>query len=133
MSDGTLRAIGLLAAVFQTSRPSLLAVEEPEATIHPGALDSVLDLLLLASKNMQVVVTTHSPELLDGKWIGDRHLRFVEWREGATHVTPLCEANRQALQNHLMGAGDLLRGDALEPSSLFDERIDQSVLFEDLR
>jgi len=36
MSDGTLRAIGLLAAVFQRPVPSLIAVEEPEATIHPA-------------------------------------------------------------------------------------------------
>ena len=69
MSDGTLRAIGLLAAVFQRPVPSLIAVEEPEATIHPGALESVLDLLRHASKHMQVVITTHSPELLDAKWI----------------------------------------------------------------
>ena len=36
MSDGTLRAIGLLTAVFQKPQPSVLVIEEPEATIHPG-------------------------------------------------------------------------------------------------
>ena len=45
MSDGTLRALGLVAAVFQQSRPSVLIIEEPEATMHPGALGAVLDLL----------------------------------------------------------------------------------------
>jgi predicted ATPase len=133
MSDGTLRAIGLLAAVFQRPSPSLIAVEEPEATIHPGALESVLDLLLHASKRMQVVVTTHSPELLDAKWITDRHLRLVEWSEGATCVKPVSDANRQALQGHLMGAGELLRANTLEAEPLFDEQIDQAILFEDLR
>ena len=132
MSDGTLRAIGLLAAVFQRPRPSLIAVEEPEATIHPGALEAVLDLLLYASKHMQVVLTTHSPDLLDAKWITDRHLRLVEWREGATHVAAVSDANREALQSHLMGAGDLLRANALESGPLFDEQIDQATLFEDL-
>ena len=38
MSDGTLRALGLLAAVYQRPRPAVLVIEEPEATIHPGAL-----------------------------------------------------------------------------------------------
>ncbi len=133
MSDGTLRAIGLLAAVFQRPRPSLIAVEEPEATIHPGALESVLDLLLHASKHMQVVVTTHSPDLLDAKWIADRHLRLVEWAEGATRVAAVSDANRRALQDHLMGAGELLRANALEPGHLFDEQIDTALLFEDLR
>jgi predicted ATPase len=133
MSDGTLRAIGLLAAVFQRPHPSLIAVEEPEATIHPGALESVLDLLRYASKKMQVVVTTHSPELLDAKWITDQHIRLVEWVDGATRVVALSEANQRALQAHLAGAGELLRTNALEPGPLFDEQIDQSRLFEDLQ
>lgn len=133
MSDGTLRAIGLLAAVFQRPVPSLIAVEEPEATIHPGALEAVLDLLLHASKKMQVIVTTHSPELLDAKWITDRHLRLVEWKEGATHVAQVSEGNRKALQSHLTGAGELLRANALVPGRLFDEGIDEAVLFEELR
>ena len=134
MSDGTLRAIGLLAAVFQRPVPSLIAIEEPEATIHPGALESVLDLLRHASKHMQVVVTTHSPELLDAKWIEDRHLRIVEWTEGATRVAPVSDSTREALQDHLMGAGELLRSNALDPVPLlFDNkaRFVQGDLFED--
>ena len=133
MSDGTLRAIGLLAAVFQRPVPSLIAVEEPEATIHAGALESILDLLRHASKHMQVVITTHSPELLDAKWVTERHLRIVEWTEGATRVAPLSEATRKALHDHLMGAGELLRSNALDPASLFDreEKLMQGELFED--
>jgi predicted ATPase len=135
MSDGTLRAIGLLAAVFQRPAPSLIAIEEPEATIHPGALESILDLLHHASKHMQVVITTHSPELLDAKWIKDRHLRLVEWTKGTTRVAPLSEAARAAMQNHLMGAGELLRSSALDPGPLFDDdpgAARQGNLFEDL-
>ncbi len=114
MSDGTLRAVGILAALFQHDGAALIAVEEPEATIHPGALESILDVLLAASERMQVVMTTHSPELLDAKWISDRHLRMVDWREGATYVDPVSDANRSALRLHLMGAGELLRANALE-------------------
>jgi len=132
MSDGTLRAIGLLTAVFQRPVPSLIAVEEPEATIHPGALESVLDLLRHASRQMQVVITTHSPDLLDGKWISDRNLRIVEWTEGATRVAPVSDSTRKALQEHLMGAGELLRSNALEPAPLFEEKLEQGRLFEDL-
>jgi predicted ATPase len=132
MSDGTLRAIGLLAAVFQRPVPTLIAVEEPEATMHPGALESVLDLLRHASKRMQVVITTHSPELLDAKWITDRHLRIVEWTEGATRIAPVSEPTRKALRDHLMGAGELLRSNALDPAPLFEDQLEQSSLFEDL-
>jgi predicted ATPase len=131
MSDGTLRAIGMLAAVFQRSMPSLIAVEEPEATIHPGALESVLDLLRHASKHMQVVVTTLSSELLDVKWITDRHLRIVEWTEGATRVAPVSDSAGKALHDHLMGAGELLRSNALDPAPLFEDHAGQEELFED--
>jgi len=132
MSDGTLRAIGLLAAVFQRPQPSLIAVEEPEATIHPGALESILELLHHASRHMQVVITTLSPELLDAKWIEDDHLRLVEWTEGATRIAAVSDASRKAMQSHLMGAGELLRSNALEPAPLFEEDLTQSNLFENL-
>lgn len=135
MSDGTLRALGLLTAVFQRPTPTVLAIEEPEATIHPGALGAILDLLRLASRKMQVVVTTHSPEVLDAKWIQDHHIRIVDWQEGASRITPVSDASRQALQQHLMGAGELLRSNALDPQPLFEEpsTLRQSDLFEDLR
>ena len=113
MSDGTLRAVGLLAAVFQRPAPSLLVIEEPEATIHPGALGSILDLLRHASRFTQVVVTTHSPDILDAKWIEDRHLRIVGWATGATSVSPVSEASRGVLRDRLMGAGELMRSNAL--------------------
>ena len=45
MSDGTLRSFGILLAVFQESRPSLILIEEPETSIHPGATGAILELL----------------------------------------------------------------------------------------
>lgn len=132
MSDGTLRALGLLTAVYQHPTPALLAIEEPEATIHPGALGAILDLLRHASRKMQVVVTTHSPDVLDAEWVRDNHIRMVEWYEGATRIAPISEASRQALQQHLMGAGELLRANALEPQPLFREIPLQTDLFENL-
>jgi predicted ATPase len=120
MSDGTLRALGLLTAVYQRPAPSVLVVEEPEATIHPGALGAVLDLLRHASRHMQVIVTTHSPELLDADWIEDTNLRIVSWQEGDTRITDVSDATREALREHLMGAGELLRSNALRaPLQLF--------------
>lgn len=135
MSDGTLRALGLLMAVYQKPAPSLLVIEEPEATIHPGALGAILDLIRHASRMMQVVVTTHSPEVLDAKWIEDKNLRIVSWQEGASHVLPLSDASREALNKHLMGAGELLRSNVLEPQELFLRKGDiaQPGLFQDMK
>ena len=113
MSDGTLRVLGLITAVFQRPAPSLLVIEEPEASMHPGALGSILDVLRLASRSMQVVVTTHSPDILDAKWIEDRHLRILSWEQGATRIARVSQAVRTVLAEHLMGAGELLRSNAL--------------------
>ena len=129
MSDGTLRALGLLTAVFQRPPPSVLIIEEPELTMHPGALGSVLDVVRHASRFMQVIVTTHSPDILDAPWISGRHLRVVSWDRGASHVAPVSEAVRTALREHLMGAGELLRSNALTSSGLFMANPGQRELF----
>lgn len=131
MSDGTLRALGLLVAVFQRPAPSVLVIEEPEATMHPGALGAVLDLLRHAGRSTQVIVTTHSPEALDAKWIRNKHLRVVTWDAGVSRVARVSTATRETLRKQLAGAGELLRSNALtaarsSPSS------EQAPLFQDL-
>jgi len=115
MSDGTLRALGLLMAVFQKPTPTVMVIEEPEATIHPGALPAILDMIRQAAVSMQVIVTTHSPELLDAKWIADEHLRVGVWERGASAILPVDAAARSAIRDHIMGAGELLRAGALLP------------------
>ena len=132
MSDGTLRVLGLLAAVFQRPAPSALVIEEPEATIHPGALGSVLDLLRRAGQLTQTVVTTHSPEILDASWIEDRHLRIISWDRGATRVAPVSKTVRKALKKHLMGAGELLRSNILTAAERSTPDPAAISLFEDV-
>jgi len=134
MSDGTLRALGILAAFFQKSIPTLIAIEEPESTIHPEALGSILDVIRSFARSTQIVVTTHSPELLDAKWIQPEHLRIVTWQNGVTRVCPLGKASVKALQAHLMGAGEQLRSNALRADEveIFAEDEDQQLeLFEE--
>ncbi len=120
MSDGTLRTLGLLAAVFQRSRPSVLVIEEPEATVHAGALGAILDLLRIASRRMQVVVTTHSADLLDAKWVEGQHLRVLSWSEGASRVGTLSESARSVARDHLMRPGEMLRANVLTPEPGLD-------------
>lgn len=132
MSDGTLRALGLLVAVYQHPAPSVIVFEEPESTVHPGALGVILDLIHVARHRAQVVVTTHSSELLDaGKWIEDRHLRVVYWEDGASHVSSLGRAPREALRENLMGAGELLRSGLLDTAPIARDVVEPS-LFEAL-
>lgn len=114
MSDGTLRLLGILLAAYQRPVPSLLAIEEPEASIHPGALGVILDVLRDVRRSTQVVVTTHSPDILDARWIKDRHLRLVSWGEGSTRVDAMAPSVKRAMEQQLFSAGELLRSNALD-------------------
>jgi predicted ATPase len=120
MSDGTLRALGLLLALFQDPPPYLTVIEEPESTIHPGALGAILDVLNSSKIRTQLIVTTHSPEVLDAKWIRSENIRIVHCDQGATRISEMSDMSRLALKEHLMGAGELLRANALEPADIFD-------------
>lgn len=116
MSSGTLRALGLLLAILQERTPTLLAIEEPENSMHPGATSVLVDLLKYACSKTQVLVTTQSPEVLDANWIEDKSLRVVSWENGRTIITDVPPASKKALQSHLMTAGELFRSEALVPS-----------------
>jgi predicted ATPase len=109
-----------------------MAIEEPEATIHPGALGVILDVLRHASKRTQVIVTTHSPEVLDADWLEDRHIRIVSWQQGTTRVMSLDVRSREALRQHLMSAGELLRSNALEGTPARPDSTQQPILFQDV-
>ena len=66
VSDGMLRLISMLAALFSPSPPPLLCIEEPELGLHPDTAASLAQVLVEASGRMQLVVTTHSAALLSG-------------------------------------------------------------------
>ena len=114
MADGTLRVLGLLAAAMQEPPPMVMAFDEPELYLHPGAVSAVSDIIQMAAGRSQVIVTTHSPELIDSKWITPDNLRIVRKQEGATEVTALASAPQKAIRQHLMGAGELMRANALD-------------------
>ncbi len=61
ISDGTLRLLAFIVALY--SGASLVAFEEPENRIHPYLLETLVDLARKAP--CQVIITTHSPYLLD--------------------------------------------------------------------
>lgn len=115
MSDGTLRTLGILLAVYQVSAPSFIAIEEPEATIHPAALDVIIDILKDGTDRSQILITTHSPDVLDNRKIKDNELRLVTSQKGRTLIAPLAEVTRGVIRDKLYSAGELLRMDELRP------------------
>ena len=70
-SDGTLRFLGILAALLNSNGGGLYFFEEIDSGIHPNRLWLLLDLIAqqTAKGKIQVVTTTHSPALL--AWIND--------------------------------------------------------------
>jgi predicted ATPase len=117
MSDGTLRALGVLVALFQTKQVPFVGIEEPEVAVHPGAAGVIRDGLLSASKRTQIAVTSHSPDLLDEKSIKDDSILAVVNRNGETTLGPLDQAGRETIKERLYTAGELLRLGQIEPDT----------------
>jgi predicted ATPase len=119
MSDGTLRALGVLAALFQSAHAHDLmppvAVEEPEMALHPAAAGVLFDALLEASFSRQVLVTSHSPDLLDRPNIPPESILAVLNQNGRTVIAPIEPGEREALSHQLRTVGELLRIDQLRP------------------
>jgi predicted ATPase len=121
MSDGTLRAFGVLLALFQGlgrngDAPPLVGLEEPEVALHPAASGVLLGALREASGVSQVIVTSHSPDLLDDSDIPDESILAVESRDGVTVIGPVDEAGRSILRDKLFTPGELLRQNQLAPA-----------------
>jgi len=63
ISDGTVNVSALLVALYFEEK-TLSIIEEPERNIHPHLISKVMDMMKDASRNKQIVVTTHSPEVV---------------------------------------------------------------------
>lgn len=98
LSDGTLRYLSLLAAIYSPSKPSLLCIEEPELGLHPDVLPTVARILKEASEEMQIIVTTHSNEIIDALSDSPEDVIVCENQKGATQMTRL---NRSDLADWL--------------------------------
>lgn len=136
MSDGTLRALGILVALFQggaTHRPGLVGIEEPEVALHPAAASLVREALSRAADRSQVLVTSHSPELLDDADLSEDSLLSVTGDGGTTQIAPIDQASRKVMRERLYTAGELLRLNQLapDPTVLSDPEGRQLKLFGD--
>ncbi len=107
-SDGTLRVAGILTALLQEPALRVIGVEEPEQTVHPGALPLLFDYLVEASKRSQILVTTHSPELLNHVSLDDCRVFTVGRGEAGTLVQPLSDDQRASVKEQLLSLGDLM-------------------------
>lgn len=63
ISDGTINIMALIIALY-FQRKNLTIIEEPERNIHPYLISKIVDIMKDASKNKQLIVTTHNPEIV---------------------------------------------------------------------
>lgn len=122
MSDGTLRVLGILVAAMQISEASRtvrsVAIEEPETALHPAALPPLVDALRECAEETQVLVTTHSPDLLRTFCEDTDTLLVVKADRSTTRVAPPDEVSMDLIRSHLIDPGELLTQDQLEPTAI---------------
>lgn len=112
-SDGTIRLLAMLTALFQDPSPSLIGLEEPELAIHPGAMAVLSDTMVEASLRGRVLVATHSPELIDRLPI--ESIRAVTAEEGSTKVGKVADHQLESVRENLFTAGELHSMEGLQP------------------
>jgi predicted ATPase len=88
VSEGTLRALGLLALSGVKEPPALIGFEEPENGVHPRRIRDIAKILVsrAESGDTQLIVTTHSPILPDH--VPPQSLFVCRKKEGATVIEP---------------------------------------------
>jgi len=115
LSDGMLRFLCLGTALLNPIPPALIAVDEPEVGFHPRLLPIVADMIKTASEKTQVLVTTHSPDLLncfdiDNVAVMARDNNKITWQRPGDR-----ESLRKMLKNvEGESLGDLHRSGELE-------------------
>lgn len=90
LSDGTLRFLGLAGALLAYRPPAFIALNEPEASLHPHLMEPLARMIVTASERTQVWVVTHSQTLAAAiERFGNVRPRSVIKADGATTIKGL--------------------------------------------
>ncbi|MCJ7503682.1 MAG: AAA family ATPase [Acidobacteriia bacterium] len=101
-SDGTLRLIGLLWSMLDGESPLLL--EEPELSLNSGIVRRLPSLMyrVQRQRKRQIILSTHSADLLSDKGIGGEEVLLLTPSVEGTRVEP---ANSIKEVRHLLEGG----------------------------
>jgi predicted ATPase len=111
MSNGTLRLLGQLAALFSPKPPALACYEEPENYVHPALLSLLADVLKSAETKNQILISTHSPYLLDN--FSPHHLIVVEKKNGCSQFSFVSKKKGLKEALRVLGLGEIWRSGQL--------------------
>lgn len=125
-SDGTLRLMALIWSLLEGD--SLLLLEEPELSLHAGIVEKMAALLYRTQrrKSRQVLISTHSAELLSDKGIGGEEVLLLKPTNEGTEVK--VAADLEDVRNLLLNVPDTSVGDVVIPRTR-PENIDQLEMF----
>lgn len=85
ISDGTIRLLGVLLAVLhQPTEAGLTCIDEPERCVHPQVLKTLVEVMREASSERQILVTTHSAELV--RWLEPSEVLLVDKADNQTII-----------------------------------------------
>lgn len=96
LSDGTLRCIGIAAALITAEPKGILLIEEVDNGIHPSRAKILLQMMIKLAKEKQlaIVTTTHNPVLLDavqGEFIEGVSLCYRNPMDGSSEIRQIVE------------------------------------------
>jgi len=109
MSDGTLRFLAILTALLTRPAGSLLVIEEVDNGLHPSRAQLLLDMLSTVGSERQVdvLLTTHNPALLDSMGVAMSPFITVTHRDDATGASTLTLLEDIAQLPKLLGQGPI--------------------------
>ncbi|WP_345956729.1 AAA family ATPase [Pseudomonas fulva] len=108
LSEGTFKALALIFYVM-TNHGSMLLIEEPEVCVHHGLLSSIVELIQTYSREKQIVISTHSDQLLDHIPVESvfKTLRSEETTTVSNIKKDMDPEELSALRNYLKNEGGL--------------------------
>lgn len=105
VSDGVMLSLGLLALNYASHPPRILLIEEPENGVHYASLKDIVGTLqdLSKKKDVQIILTTHSPYLLDLVEPDEVNVFWKDEKTGAVDTVKLsAHPEVEDLKKHFM-------------------------------
>lgn len=119
LSDGTLRVLSIAATLFSVSKKSLVIIEEVDNGVHPSRAGALVNQILkiASDRNLQVLITSHNPALLDAvpdNSLGDVLCCYRDAITGFSNIARLKDIDRYPVLVAQGSLGQLMTKRVLE-------------------
>lgn len=101
-SFGSIRALALLALLYDPAPPQLTCIEEIDHGLHPHILDRIVELLRQASHQTQFLIATHSPALVN-RLKPDELIVCERGEDSSSHIPAIDPDTVRAMEQELRG------------------------------